>query len=145
MVEGVLLWISNFKFIRGTAHRLAIWRSGDQSVIKSCVRGDDNSFSSVLHFSSQAISCNCSPYCTVIWYSRCGFGCDRSVMQDTLPENQSISWWCLGYCWSNFPKNSHLSLYVNLPKTMCCLLPIIKIKFCRFKSCATGRLYLMPL
>jgi len=40
---------------------LAIWRSGDQSVMKSCVRGNKSSFSSVFRFSSQAIPSNCTP------------------------------------------------------------------------------------
>jgi len=109
------------------------------------VRGDKIPFSSVFRFSSQEISWNCTPYLTVIWYSRCRFGCDRSVMQDTLPQKQTTSWWCLGFCCGDFPINSHLSLYVNLLKTMCGVLPIIKIKVGYLKSCVTGRLYLMSM
>jgi len=35
MLQDLLLCNSSFKFICGTAHRLAIWRSGDQSVTKT--------------------------------------------------------------------------------------------------------------
>jgi len=61
MLQDLLLCNSSFKSICGTAHRLAIWRSGDQSVTKSCVRGDKSTFSSVFRFSSQAIPSNCTP------------------------------------------------------------------------------------
>jgi len=84
-------------------------------------------------------------YRTAIWYSRCTFGGDRSVMQDTLPEKQAHSWWCLGFRWRDFPNNSHLSLSVNLLKNLCGCLPIIRINICHLNSCVTGRLYLMPL
>jgi hypothetical protein len=63
-------------------------------------------------------------------------------MQDTLREEQANSWWCLGFRWRDFPNNSHLSLYVNMLKTMCGCLPIIIIKACYLNSCVTGRLYL---
>ena len=63
-------------------------------------------------------------------------------MQDTLREEQGPSWWCLGFCWKDFPNNSHLSLYVNFLKTMCCCLSIIRIKVCYLNSCVTVRLYL---
>jgi len=66
-------------------------------------------------------------------------------MQDTSPEIQAPAWWCLCFCWRDFPNNSHLSLYVNLLKTMCGVSPIIRIKFGYLKSCVTGQLYLMPL
>jgi len=77
-----------------------------------------------------------------IWYSRCMFGCDQSLMQDTLPEKQATSWWCLGFRWRDFPYNSHLSLYVNLLITVCGCLPTIRIKVCHLNSCVTGRLCL---
>ena len=60
MLQDLLLCNSNYKFICGTAHRLVIWRSGDQSAIKGCVRGDQSSFSSVSRFSSKQFSCNCT-------------------------------------------------------------------------------------
>ena len=66
-------------------------------------------------------------YRTIIWYSRCTFSCDRSVMQDTLHEEKAPSWRCLGFRWRDFPNNSHMSLYVNLLKTACgCLSVIIR-------------------
>ena len=115
------------------------WQYGDQSVMKSCVRGNKSTFSSVFRFSSQEIPSNCTPRTAL------SFGCDRSVMQDTWPENQPTSCWCLGFRWRDFPNNSHLSLQVNLLKTMCGVLPIIRIKFGYLNSCVTGRLYLMPM
>jgi hypothetical protein len=70
------------------------------------------------------------------------FGCDRSVLQDTLAEEMATSWWCLDFRWRDFPNNSHLSLYGNLLKTTYGCLPVIIIKVCYLNSCATGRLYL---
>jgi hypothetical protein len=70
------------------------------------------------------------------------FGCDRSVMKGTLPEKQATSWRCLGFRWRDFPNNSHLSLYVNLLKTVGGCLPVIRIKVCHLNSCVTGRLHL---
>ena len=63
-------------------------------------------------------------------------------MKDTLPEEQTPSWWCLGFRWRDFPNNSHLSLYLNLLQTLFGRLPVIKTKVCYLKSCVTGRLYL---
>ena len=37
MVQNLLLCNSSFKFTCGNAHRLVMWRSGDQSVINGCV------------------------------------------------------------------------------------------------------------
>jgi len=135
MLQDLLFCNSSFKFIRGTAHRLAIWQSGDQSVIKSCVRGDKSSFLRVFRFSFQKISWNCTPYRTVIGTADVGLAA----------IGQKISWWCLGFCLRDFPNNSHLSLYANLLKTMCGVSPIIRIKVGYLKSCVTGRLYLMSI
>jgi len=63
-------------------------------------------------------------------------------MKNTLCEERAASWWCLGFRWRDYPDNSHLSLYVNLPKTMCGCLSMIRVKVCYWNSFATGRLYL---
>jgi len=70
------------------------------------------------------------------------FGWERSVMQDTLPEEMALSWWRLGFRLRDFPNNSHLLLYVNLLKSMCGCLLIIRIKVYHLNSCVTGRLCL---
>jgi hypothetical protein len=81
-------------------------------------------------------------YRTVIWYSRCTFGCNRSLMRNTFLEYLTPSWRCLGFRWKNFPNNSYLSLHVHMLKKMCYCLPIFRIKICYLNSCVTGRLYL---
>ena len=87
------------------------WRSGDQSVIKGCFRGDQSSFSSVCRFSSKKFFWNYTSRTELsLCYRWCTFGCDRSVMQDNLPEKQATSWLCLGFRWRDFPNNSQLSL-----------------------------------
>jgi hypothetical protein len=60
MLQDLLLSNSSLKLICGTAHRLTIWQSGDQSVMKGCVRGNQISFSRVSRFSSKEFSCNCT-------------------------------------------------------------------------------------
>jgi len=64
-------------------------------------------------------------YQKFIYWWRCTSGCNRALMQDTLPEEQSLSWRCLGFSWRDSPNNSHLSLYVNLLKTLYGCLTII--------------------
>ena len=81
-------------------------------------------------------------YRTVIWYSPFTFVCDRSLMQDTLPEEEAPALWCLGFSWRDFSNNSHLSLYVNYTENDVWCLPIIRIKVRYLKSCVTGRLCL---
>jgi hypothetical protein len=60
------------------------------------------------------------------------------LVSNALPEEKALSW-CLGFRWKGFPNNSHLSLYVNLLKTICSCLSIIRIKVCYLKNCVTGR------
>jgi len=62
-------------------------------------------------------------------------------MQDSLPEEQA-TWRCVGFRWRDYPNNSHQLLYVNLLKTACGCLPIIRTKFRHLNSCVTGRLFL---
>jgi len=119
---------------------LAIWPSVSNHRL---VRGDQSSFSALSRVSSKEFSFKLHiKYSTLIWYSRYTFGCHRSVMQDTLPEEQATSWRCIGFRWRDYPNNSHQSLYVNLLKTVCGCLPIIRIKFRHLNSCVTGRLFL---
>ena len=143
MLQDLLLCNSSFNFICGASHRFAIWRSvGNQRLCSwrsklflKCISVFISRIFLKLH-----IKCR-----TVTWYSRCTFGCDRPLIQDTLPEELATSWCRLGFCWRDFPHKSHLSVCVNLLKTTCDCLPIVIIKVCYLKSCVTGRLYLMPL
>jgi cytochrome b subunit of formate dehydrogenase len=123
-----------------TVRDLVIWRSVSN---KSLCSWRSNNFVSCISVSMKGIFLKLhTTYCTVIWYTRCAFGCDRSLMKDTLPEEQAPSWRCISFRCRDFPNNSHQSLYVNLMKTMCGCLVIIIIKVCYLKGCVIGRLYL---
>jgi len=65
-------------------------------------------------------------------------------MKDTLTENQATSWWFLRFVGENF-QIIHMSLYVNLLKTMCSVSLIKRITVGYLKDCVASRMYLMPM
>jgi hypothetical protein len=115
-------------------------RYGDLAVIKHCALGYQSPLSEVSRSPSMEFFRNFT-YRTNIWYSRSTFGGDRSVMKDTLPEEQAHSWRYLGFRWRDFPNNSLLSLYVNLLKNFVVVCKESKIRSVTLKRCVNGLLY----